>query len=89
VAEERERAATETAVTAARLVMAELAATATDAARAVAAEFKALRVSSTDSSVSTNDDGYNKLKLAREATWEQAAQWAAVHPPPGAPWWQP
>jgi hypothetical protein len=62
--------------------MAELAAAATDAARAVAAEFEALRVSSTDSSVSANDDGYNKLKLAREATWEQAAQWAAVHPPP-------
>jgi hypothetical protein len=60
--EERERAATETAATAPRvasLVMAELAAARTeveaaaaaDAARATAAKLKALRVSSTDSSV--------------------------------------
>jgi hypothetical protein len=68
--------------------MAELAGVATDVARAVAAEFEALRASSTGSSVSANDDRYNKLKLARETTWEQAAQWAAAHPP-GALWWQP
>jgi hypothetical protein len=32
------------------------------------------------SSVSADDDRGNELKLAREATREQAAQWAAVHP---------
>jgi hypothetical protein len=89
-AEERERAAAETAATtarAARLTMAELpaarieveAATAADATRAAAAELKALRASST-SSVSTNDDRDNELKLAREAAREQVAQWAATHP---------
>jgi hypothetical protein len=46
----------------------------------VAAELKALRASSTDNSVSTDDDRDNELKLAREAAREQAAQWAAVHP---------
>jgi hypothetical protein len=51
-----------------------------DAARAAAAELKALRASSTDSSVSTDDDRDNELKLAREVAREQAAQWAAVHP---------
>jgi hypothetical protein len=56
------------------------AAAATDAARAAAAELKALRASSTDNSVSADDDKDNELKLAREAAWEQAAQWAAAHP---------
>ena len=90
-AEERERAAAETAATAARaarLAMAELAAAraeveaaaAADAARAAAAELKALRASSTDSSVSADDDRDNELKLAREAAREHMAQWAAVHP---------
>jgi hypothetical protein len=54
------------------------AAAATDAARAAATELKALRANSTDSSVSTDDDRDNELKLAREAAWEQAAQWAAA-----------
>jgi hypothetical protein len=88
-AEERERAAVETAATAARLAMTELAAAraeveaaaATDAARAAVAELKALRASSTDNSVSADDDRDNELKLAREAAREQAAQWAAAHPP--------
>jgi hypothetical protein len=91
-AEECERAATETATTAARaakLAMAKLAAArveveaaaAADAARAAAAaELKALRASSTDSSVSADDDRDNELKLAREAAREQAAQWAAANP---------
>jgi hypothetical protein len=73
---------------AARLAMAELtaaraeveAAAAVDAARAAAAELEALRVSSTDIFVSTDGDRDNELKLAREATREQAAQWAATHP---------
>jgi hypothetical protein len=90
-AKEHERAAAETAVTAARaarLAMAKLAAAraeveaaaaAADAARA-AAELKALRDSSTDSSVSADDDRDNELKLAREAAREQAAQWATTHP---------
>jgi hypothetical protein len=90
-AEECERAAAETAAMAARaarLAMAKLAATraeveaaaAVDAARAAAAELKSLRASSTNSSVSADDDRDNELKLAREATPEQAAQWAAAHP---------
>jgi hypothetical protein len=86
--EERERAAAETAATVARLAMAELtaaraeveAAAAADAACAAAAELKALRASSTDSSVSADDDRDNELKLAREAAREQAAQWVAAHP---------
>jgi hypothetical protein len=89
--EERERAAAETAATAtraARPAMAELpaaraeveAAAAVDAARGAAVDLKALCASSTGSSVSTNDDRDNKLKLAREAAREQAAQWAAAHP---------
>jgi hypothetical protein len=49
------------------------AAVATDVARAVAAELEALRASSTDSSVSTDDDRDNELKLAREAVREQVA----------------
>jgi hypothetical protein len=49
-------------------------------AAAAAAELKALRASSTDSSVSADDDRDNELKLAREAAREQAAQWAAAHP---------
>jgi hypothetical protein len=90
-AEERERATTETAATTARvarLPMTELAtaraeveaAAAADAARAVAAELNALRASSTGSSVSADDDRDNEFKLASEAAWEQAAQWAAAHP---------
>jgi hypothetical protein len=84
--EERERAAAETATTAARLAMAELtaaraeAAAAADAARALAAELEALRASSTGNSVSVDGDRDNELKLAREAVREQAAQWAAAHP---------
>jgi hypothetical protein len=86
-AEERERAGAETAATAERLAMAELAvasaeveaAAAVDAACAAMAYLKALRVSSTDNSVSTNDDRDNELKLI-EVAWEQAAQWVAAHP---------
>jgi hypothetical protein len=91
VAEERERAAAETAATAARaarLAMAELvttraeveAAAVVGAARVAVAELEALCTSSTDSSVSADDDRDNELKLMREAAWEQAAQWAAAHP---------
>ena len=90
-AEERDRAAAETAATAARaarLAAAELAvaraeveaAAAADAARAAAAELEALRGSSTSSSVSTNGGTDDEVRLAREATREQAAQWAAAHP---------
>jgi hypothetical protein len=90
-AEESERAAVETAATVARvarLAMVELAAAraeveaavATDATRAVAADLKALRASSTDSVVSADDDRDNELKLAMEAAREQAVQWAAAHP---------
>jgi hypothetical protein len=85
-AEERERAAAETAAIAARLAMVKLAAAraeveaaaVTDAARAAAVEVKALCASSTDSSVSADDDRDNELKLAREAAQEQAAQWAVL-----------
>jgi hypothetical protein len=91
VAEERERAAAETAATAARaarLAMAELAAArveveaamAADAACAAAVELEALRASSTGSSVFVDDDRDNELKLARKVAREQAAQWAAVSP---------
>jgi hypothetical protein len=90
-AEERERAAAETAATAARvarLAIAELAApwveveatVAADTARVAVVELKPLRASSTDISVSADDDRDNELKLAREAAREQAAQWAAAHP---------
>jgi hypothetical protein len=73
-AEERERAAVETAA------MAKLAATRAEVETAAAVvELKALRAS-TNSSISTDDDRDNELKLAREATREQAAQWAAAHP---------
>jgi hypothetical protein len=48
----------------------EEAAAVADAARAAMAEFKALRASSTDSSVSADDDRDNELKLAREAARE-------------------
>jgi hypothetical protein len=72
--EERERAAVEIAAMAlrtARLAMAELtAARAEVEAVATAAELKALRASSTDSSVSADNDRDNELKLAREATQE-------------------
>ncbi len=49
--------------------MAELAAARAEveAARAAATELKALRASSTGSSVSADDDRDNELKLAREA----------------------
>jgi hypothetical protein len=80
-AEERERAAVETAATAARavrLAMAELAAAraeveaaaVADVVRATVVELKALRASSTGSSISADDDRDNELKLAREAAWE-------------------
>jgi hypothetical protein len=80
--------AAETVATAARLVMAELtvaraeveAVATADVARAAVADLEALRVSSTDSSVSADDGRDNGLKLAREAAREQAAQWAVVHP---------
>jgi hypothetical protein len=63
------------------MAMAELAAAraeveataAADAVRAAAAELKALRASSTDSTVSADDDRDNELKLTREAAREQAA----------------
>jgi pyruvate/2-oxoglutarate dehydrogenase complex dihydrolipoamide acyltransferase (E2) component len=87
-AEEHERAAAETAATATRLEMVELAATraeveaaaAADAAHAVTAELEALCASSTGSSVFADDDRDSELKLAREVAREQATQWAAVHP---------
>jgi hypothetical protein len=82
-AEERKRAVAETAVTAARaakLAMAELTAARVEVEAAAAAELEALCASSTGSSVSTDDDRDNELKLAREAAREQATQWAAMHP---------
>jgi hypothetical protein len=42
----------------------------TDAAHAVAAELEALRANSIGSSVSTDDDRDNELKLARKAARE-------------------
>jgi hypothetical protein len=45
------------------------AAAAVDAACAAAVELKALRTSSTGSSVSADDDRDNEVKLAREAAW--------------------
>jgi hypothetical protein len=61
--------------------MAELAAARAEVeAAAAAVELKALCASSTDNSVSADDDRDNELKLAREAAWEQAAQWVAAHP---------
>jgi hypothetical protein len=86
--QEAEVAAAETAVTASRLAMVEQAAAraeveaavAANAARAAEAELKALRSSSTGSSVSADDDRDNELKLASEAMREQAVQWASVHP---------
>jgi hypothetical protein len=56
------------------------AAVAADAARAVAVELEALRVSSINSSVSADDDRDNELKLTREAARKQAVQWVAAHP---------
>jgi hypothetical protein len=53
----------------------ELAAVRTEVEAAAAAELEALRTSSTDSSVSADDDRDNELKLAREAAREQAAPW--------------
>jgi hypothetical protein len=92
VAEERLRAATETAATAVRLVMAELAAVraeveataAADAARVMVVELEAMRVSSTSSSVSADDNRDNELKLARETT--RAGSAVGSRTPPGAPW---
>jgi hypothetical protein len=83
-AEKHERAAAETAATAARaeLVAARAeveAAAVTDAARATATKLEALRASSTGSSVSTDDDRDNEVKLGREAAREQTTQWAATH----------
>jgi hypothetical protein len=49
-------------------------------AATAAAELKALRASSTGSSVSADDDRDNELKLVREAALEQVAQWVAAHP---------
>jgi hypothetical protein len=71
------------------------AAAVADAVRVAAAELEALHASSTGNSVSANDDRDNELKLVREATREQAAQWAAAHPqgrawrPCPRRWWQP
>jgi hypothetical protein len=56
------------------------AAAAADAARVTAVGLKALRASSTNISVSADDDRNNELKLAREAAREQATQWAAAYP---------
>jgi hypothetical protein len=94
-AEERERAAAETAAMtarAARLAMAELTAAraeveataAVDAARAAAVELKALRASSIGSSVSADNDRDNELKLTREGADGAVGSRA----PPGAPWRQ-
>jgi hypothetical protein len=87
-ADERERAVAETAVTAARLAMAELAAAraeveaaaAADAARTTVVEQEALHGSSIGSSVSANGGIDDELKLVREAAREQAVQWATAHP---------
>jgi hypothetical protein len=46
----------------------------------VVAELEALRGSSIDNSVFGDDSTNDELRLAREATQEQAAQWAAAHP---------
>jgi hypothetical protein len=56
------------------------AATAADTALAAAAELKALRASSTNNSVSADNDRDNELKLTKEAAREQATQWAVAHP---------
>jgi hypothetical protein len=48
-------------------------------AAAVAAELEALHGSSISSSVSADGGTDDELKLTREATREQAAQWAAAH----------
>jgi hypothetical protein len=56
------------------------AATTVDAAHAAVVELEALRASNTGSSVSADNDRDNELKLAMEATREQAAQWAAAQP---------
>jgi hypothetical protein len=55
------------------------AATAADAARATTVELEALHASSTDSSVSADDDRDNELKLARETAREQVTHWAVAH----------
>jgi hypothetical protein len=79
-AEERERAAVETATTAARLTMAELAAARAEVeAAAATAELKTLCDSSISSSVSADGGTDDELKLAREAAREQATQWIAAH----------
>jgi hypothetical protein len=85
-AEERERAAAETAATAARaarLAMTELAAARAEVeAAAAAAELEALRASSTDSSVSADDDRDNELKLAREGGSARAGGAVGSRAPP-------
>jgi hypothetical protein len=53
---------------------------AADAARVAVVELEALRVSSTGSSISTDDDRDNELKLMRQAVQEQAVQWPVAHP---------
>jgi hypothetical protein len=84
VAQEHERAAAVAAATAARaarLAAAELAAVraeveaveVADAARAAPVELEALRDSSAGSSVSGDGSTNDELRLAREATQEQAA----------------
>jgi hypothetical protein len=60
--------------------MVELAAARAKIEAAAVTELEALRASSTGSHVSADDDRDNELKLAREAVWEQAAQWVAAHP---------
>jgi hypothetical protein len=81
-AQHRQEAEVATAETTARLAMAKLAAAMAEVEATTAAmvELEALRTSSTGSSVSADDDRDNELKLAREATQEQAAQWATAHP---------
>jgi hypothetical protein len=91
VVEKHERAATETAATTVRterLAMVKLAtaraevevATTTDASHVVGVELEALCDNSTSSSVSANGGTDDELKLARETTRKQIAQWATMHP---------
>jgi hypothetical protein len=85
----------ETAATAARLAMTELAATraeveaaaAADAARVAAAELEALRASSTDSSISatTTETTSSSWRGRQRGNRRHSGQPRT----PGAPWWQP
>jgi hypothetical protein len=61
------------------------AATAADAAHATAAELEALHDSSISNSVSADGGTDDELKLAREATREQARA-VGSRAPPGARW---